>query len=344
MSGRSETGPASGDRAPEGSPAPSRRPGDASVAPARAGACEKAASQGADTAGVAVGSDASGAVAIGPGLRPAEELAARIGQATPVPGGPDMARTIPLESGPELSAGDGGKVTDGQWPYPGPEAAGLKAALDLSGTVPEARPSPAAGHPGRAADADPQGTGRPAVREEAGVPFASRRTTAAGGAAPDGCDGGSGREGAILVESMASTSLEVRAALQRFCARAAGLGLSADACMALEIVLAEALNNIVEHSYREHPSGWIVAEAECVGGWVVCRLTDGGDAMPGGTPPSAGPDPADRAAGLPEGGFGWQMIRDLAHHVNYAREGEVNRLLFSLPVGSGPVTARKGDR
>ena len=105
--------------------------------------------------------------------------------------------------------------------------------------------------------------------------------------------------------------------------------------MAFEIVLAEALNNIVEHSYREQPSGWIVAEAERVAGWVVCRLTDGGRAMPGDTLPSARPDPDARAAALPEGGFGWQLILDLAHHVTYAREGGVNRLLFALPVDGG---------
>jgi serine/threonine-protein kinase RsbW len=114
--------------------------------------------------------------------------------------------------------------------------------------------------------------------------------------------------------------------------------------MAFEIVLAEALNNIVEHSYREQPSGWIVAEAERVGEWVVCRLTDAGCAMPGDTMPPAHPAPDTRPAALPEGGFGWQMIRDLAHHVTYAREDGVNRLLFALPIDGGTPLDPDGDR
>jgi serine/threonine-protein kinase RsbW len=134
---------------------------------------------------------------------------------------------------------------------------------------------------------------------------------------------------------MESTSLDVRFALQRLSTQVARLDIVADDVMTLEIVLAEALNNIVEHSYRERPSGWILAEVERIDGWLVCRLTDAGRAMPGGTLPAAGEPPADRAASLPEGGFGWQMIWDLAHHVSYRREAGVNRLLFSLPARSG---------
>jgi serine/threonine-protein kinase RsbW len=196
---------------------------------------------------------------------------------------------------------------------------------------------PAARHPGRAAGetAPAQAAACTPQPDQAGSP--SGHQSDAPGAADGDARGLSGTQAAILVESMASTSRAVRAALQRLCARAAGLGLSAEDCMTLEIVLAEALNNIVEHSYRERPSGWILAEAEWLDGRVVCRLTDGGRAMPGGTLPAAAGDPADRAASLPEGGFGWQMIRDLARDVTYAREGEVNRLLFSLPVGTLPV-------
>ena len=41
---------------------------------------------------------------------------------------------------------------------------------------------------------------------------------------------------------------------------------------------------------------------------------------------------------LPEGGFGWLIIRRLAHDVRYLRQSGVNELSFRLAVGT-PVGA-----
>ena len=48
---------------------------------------------------------------------------------------------------------------------------------------------------------------------------------------------------------------------------------------------------------------------------------------PGGEPPAGqAPDPDD----LPEGGFGWHLIRSLSKDLEYHREGDRNFLTFRL--------------
>lgn len=89
-----------------------------------------------------------------------------------------------------------------------------------------------------------------------------------------------------------------------------------------ELLLAEVLNNIVEHAF-----------AGCAGGirlWigrtdsdVLFRIEDDGGPMPGGLPPEGQPPtPGD----LPEGGFGWHLIRRLSSQLRYERQGNTNRL------------------
>lgn len=101
---------------------------------------------------------------------------------------------------------------------------------------------------------------------------------------------------------------------------------------AAELVLAEALNNIVEHAYAAAP-GQIELTLERTDGGLVCRIVDHGRPMPGealpeGRAPAANAvaDPAD----LPEGGWGWGLIRALAQDLHYARRDGQNHLSFRL--------------
>lgn len=95
-----------------------------------------------------------------------------------------------------------------------------------------------------------------------------------------------------------------------------------------EIVLAEVLNNIVEHAYADHP-GLIRVEVQRRAADILCRIRDDGHPMPGGTPPAGTLEPID-ADDPPEGGFGWFLIRAMVRDLTYSREGRENVLAFCL--------------
>lgn len=95
-----------------------------------------------------------------------------------------------------------------------------------------------------------------------------------------------------------------------------------------EIVLAEVLNNIVEHAYAAGP-GRIELTLRQDGDGLRCTIADEGCPMPGGAPPD-GRLPAADPDDLPEGGFGWHMIRTLTRDLAYRRDGGRNLLSFRL--------------
>lgn len=95
----------------------------------------------------------------------------------------------------------------------------------------------------------------------------------------------------------------------------------------LELCLAEAMNNIVEHAYRNEPGHPVEAVLEFPGNGISVTIVDRGAAMPGGRPPETweGFDPEDMA-NLPEGGFGWMLIREQMDEVDYSRQDGQNVL------------------
>ncbi|MBK8438418.1 MAG: ATP-binding protein [Rhodobacter sp.] len=141
-------------------------------------------------------------------------------------------------------------------------------------------------------------------------------------------------DGARLIEMrvewqfhMISDSRAVRDGLQRALEAEPLCLLSVDDRSTAEIVLAEVLNNIVEHAYAAG-TGPIRLSLALGEGVLNCRIEDEGAAMPGETLPAGRlPNPAD----LPEGGFGWHLIRTLGHQLSYRRSGSTNQLRFSLP-------------
>ena len=137
--------------------------------------------------------------------------------------------------------------------------------------------------------------------------------------------------------AFASTPRSVRAALAAILDRLADLALSDDDRGALEIVLAEVLNNIVEHAYAESPDGRIELTVRPSVTHITCEVLDGGEPMPGGrVPEPAVPALSGDDAGLPEGGFGWSLIRLLCVELRYAREGGRNRLTLRLERSGAP--------
>lgn len=108
-------------------------------------------------------------------------------------------------------------------------------------------------------------------------------------------------------------------------------GLSPEARSTAELVLAEVLNNVVEHAYPVGPGPVAVTLTPAPAG-IRCLVVDHGLAMPGGTLPT-GKLPAVGTAleCLPEGGFGWHLIRSLTRELTYFRTGGSNRVSFLLP-------------
>ncbi len=120
----------------------------------------------------------------------------------------------------------------------------------------------------------------------------------------------------------------VRLALQAASDSLLQSGLTTDARGTAEIVIAEALNNIVEHAYAS-TEGEIELSLIYENGKLTVLVTDGGTAMPGGRMPEGlmpEPDPVDP----PEGGFGWFMIRSLSQDLRYFRSEGRNHLFFRL--------------
>jgi serine/threonine-protein kinase RsbW len=99
-----------------------------------------------------------------------------------------------------------------------------------------------------------------------------------------------------------------------------------------EIVLAEVLNNIVEHAYAV-AQGEIEVTINVANGMLECSVADSGKAMPGGHVPGGRAPALGNLADLPEGGFGWLLIRSLALDLRYSRIEGRNCLSFRLETG-----------
>lgn len=127
--------------------------------------------------------------------------------------------------------------------------------------------------------------------------------------------------------TMQADAGSVRDGLRRVLAAEPLLSLSGEDRGNAEIVLAEVLNNVVEHAHAGG-SGPILLVLSPGEGCLHCRIEDEGAAMPGDELPAGHPpDPTE----LPEGGFGWHLIRLLCHDLRYERSGGKNLLSFSLP-------------
>lgn len=96
-----------------------------------------------------------------------------------------------------------------------------------------------------------------------------------------------------------------------------------------EIVLAEALNNIVEHAYSRH-DGEIEITLRLRGPDLVCSIRDNGLPMPNGLLPAGRLVALSSTDDLPEGGFGWFLIRSLSQDLDYQRVEGRNCLSFRL--------------
>ena len=152
-------------------------------------------------------------------------------------------------------------------------------------------------------------------------------------ASPDPTDGAAADPEDVAPLLLQATPMGVRAALSEMRARfnyplpAAGtLGMA-------ETVLAEVLNNIVEHAYGSTGTGEIELRMARAGTWLRVDVRDYGTEMPDGKLPGGSlPGTESGLDGPPEGGFGWFLIRAFARDLHYQRVEGANRLTFSVPL------------
>ncbi len=133
------------------------------------------------------------------------------------------------------------------------------------------------------------------------------------------------------VFNIASTPLAVRLALLNMLKHPVMFGVSEDARGTAELVLAEALNNIVEHAY-DRENGQIEVRLHQTAGRLSCDVFDAGAPMPEGELPAGLAQIIDQDDDLPEGGFGWFLIRTLTEELTYRRINARNHLSFKLNI------------
>lgn len=128
-------------------------------------------------------------------------------------------------------------------------------------------------------------------------------------------------------------ALAVRAALQGLTLALGHRGISEPDRGTAEIVLAEVLNNIVEHAYQS-AAGEIEVTIRLGPSALDCRVADSGHPMPGGLLPAGAPPPLPPEGELAEGGYGWYLIRSLSQDLRYCRDRDRNLLCFRLAVAA----------
>jgi len=137
-----------------------------------------------------------------------------------------------------------------------------------------------------------------------------------------------------FVVKVTSGPLAVRKALELVFDQLSPLTLDVEETSTVELVLAEALNNIVEHAYPPaDASGPVhINIRHCKDGLHV-QLRDRGRAMPDHKLPKGQLHSCDvDFSDLPEGGFGWFLIKDLSRDVEYTRLDGENRLKLRIAV------------
>lgn len=131
--------------------------------------------------------------------------------------------------------------------------------------------------------------------------------------------------------TLTATELQVRDALQAVKQQTIAWDLSEDACSSVEIVLAEALNNVVEHAYVDTPDGIITIDCAFNGAGMTIVICDQGRPVPEAVfMQHRGLLKAVDATELPEGGFGWGLIHELTHELKVSRIGKTTLLSLTI--------------
>ena len=144
--------------------------------------------------------------------------------------------------------------------------------------------------------------------------------------------------------SFDATTGAARSGIAEVMARLRACGLPEGTAGDVELALTEVVNNVVEHGYAGG-DGRVRVEGRIGSEGLELRVSDTGRPLPGERIPPAGRiDPEATRANLPEGGFGWALIHQLADAVRYERRGTWNtvslRFTSSANLRSEPRISR----
>jgi len=127
--------------------------------------------------------------------------------------------------------------------------------------------------------------------------------------------------------SFRATKLEARQALAAISKRLRSSDLTQDRAGEVEIALAEAINNVVEHAYADSEPGLVRILCSLRTEHLDIRICDTGTPLAQSRLPlGLAADVSVPRSELPEGGFGWFLIRELTSDVRYDRCGLINHL------------------
>lgn len=151
------------------------------------------------------------------------------------------------------------------------------------------------------------------------------------------------KEHDCLELSFPATAASASAGIVALSDRLAAQGLPVEKSDDVKIALAEAINNVVEHAYAGTAAANIRIDCHLCQSKLVIRIRDTGRPMPDlrapeGVPAPLSADPQD----LPEGGFGWFLIRQLVSDIQYERQDGCNLLCLRFDFSESSHQALNG--
>ncbi|MEL6511233.1 MAG: ATP-binding protein [Pseudomonadota bacterium] len=135
--------------------------------------------------------------------------------------------------------------------------------------------------------------------------------------------------------SCLSSEYGVRSLLTRLMPMLPDWGIPDETAMTLEIVLAETLNNVAEHAFSDTDDAFIAVHIVTKDEAICVAVHDQGKPMPGlSLPDGMLPDADVERSELPEGGFGWFLIRSQTEALEYRRDAAGNHLSYRIPLST----------
>ena len=133
----------------------------------------------------------------------------------------------------------------------------------------------------------------------------------------------------ILRTGLKSSPESVRRVLALIKGALLRAGVTEALAHSVEIALAEALNNVVEHAYAGNTEGEVNLSVDLGDAFITVEIVDSGVPLPDRflafrrrvTLPN-------RREDMPEGGVGWPILSDLTSQIRYARKGPQNHLVL----------------